>query len=63
MSVIELSQQFQTRFIEQSEELSPGSGDALVDAVVSAYRKYWIFTLMRQMSIQEVEDFLEAALQ
>jgi hypothetical protein len=63
MSVIELSQQFQTRFIEQSEDLSPGSGDALVDAVVSAYRKYWILTLMGQMSKQDGEGFLEAALQ
>jgi hypothetical protein len=63
MSVIELSQQFQIRFIEQSEDLSPGSGDALVDAVVSAYRKYWILTLMGQLSKQDGDGFLEAALQ
>jgi len=57
-SAIELAEQFQTRFIRQGEDLSPGSGDALVDDVVSAYRKYWIITLMRRMSYQEGEEFL-----
>jgi hypothetical protein len=62
ISDFELSQRFQTRFIQQSEGLSPRSGDATVDAIVSAYRKYWVLTLMRTMSIPEGEDFLESSL-
>jgi hypothetical protein len=62
MSNSELSQRFQSRFIAQSEDLSPASGDALVDAVVSAYREYWILTLMGHLSYQDGEDFLETSL-
>jgi hypothetical protein len=59
---VELAVWFRTRFIEQSEDLSPGTGDAFTDAVVSAYRNYWILTLMGEMSSQEGEDFLESSL-
>lgn len=58
----ELADRFQSRFIEQSEDLSPGTGDAFTDAVVSAYRKYWILTLVGDVSSQEGEDFLESSL-
>jgi hypothetical protein len=59
---IELAAQFQARFIDQSEVLSPGTGDAFTDAVISTYRKYWIGTLMGYMSSQEGADFLAASL-
>ena len=62
VSDIELSERFQVRFIEQSEDLSPGTGDAFTDAVVSAYRKYWVLALMGDMSKQEGEHFLESSL-
>lgn len=61
-SVVALAERFRARFIEQSEDLSPGTGDELVDAVIAAYRKYWILTLTAQMSKQEGEDFFEASL-
>jgi hypothetical protein len=60
--VLELSKQFRARFIEQSESLSPDTGDEFVDAVISSYRKYWTLTLMRYMSISEGEEALEASL-
>jgi hypothetical protein len=63
MSVAGLSQRFRIRFVEQSEDLSPVSGDAFVDAVVSAYRKYWILVLTGEVSNQEGEALLEASLQ
>jgi len=62
ISDFELAARFRARFIEQSEELSPGTGDTFTDAVVSAYRKYWILTLMGEMSSQNGEDFLESSL-
>ena len=62
MSVTELSKQFHSRFVEQSDSQSPGTGDVLADAIISAYRKYWILTLMRQLSFEDGEDFLAAAL-
>lgn len=62
ISDVELASRFQERFINQSEDLSPGTGDAFIDAVVSAYRKYWVLTLMGDMSSQEGEEFLESSL-
>jgi hypothetical protein len=62
ISDVELATQFQARFIEQSEELSPGTGDAFTDTVVSTYRKYWIHTLIGDISKQEGADFLESSL-
>ncbi len=62
ISDVELSHRFQTRFIEQSEGLTPRSGDTTVDAIVSAYRNYWILTLMRIVPIPEGKDFLESSL-
>jgi len=59
---VELASQFQARFIERSEDLSPGTGDFFTDAVVFAYRKYWTRTLMGDLSNQEGEDFLESSL-
>ena len=62
ISDIELASRFQARFIKQSENLSPATGDAFTDAVVSSYREYWIGTLMGNMSGQEGEEFLRASL-
>ncbi len=62
VSDVELSQKFLKRFVEKSESLSPRSGDATVDAIVSAYREYWALTLMRALSISEGEGFLESSL-
>jgi len=62
ISDVELASHFQERFIDQSEDLSPGTGDAFIDSVVSAYRKYWVITLMGDMSSQEGEEFLESSL-
>ena len=61
-SIVELAARFQARFIDQSEDLSPGTGDTFTDAVVSTYRKYWVLTLMGNMSKAEGEAFLNAAL-
>ena len=61
-SDIELASRFQARFVEQSEDLSPGTDDSFTNAVVSAYRRYWTFTLMGDMSHQQDEDFLESSL-
>ena len=62
ISDVELASRFQSRFIDQSEELSPGTGDTFTDAIVSVYRKYWIFALMGNKSNQEGEVFLESSL-
>jgi hypothetical protein len=62
ISDVELAARFQARFIEQSENLLPSTGDDFSDAVISAYRKYWILTLIGDMSSQEGEDFLESSL-
>ena len=62
-SIVELAERFQARFIDQSEDLSPATGDAFTDAVVSTYRKYWVLTLMGNMSKPEGEAFLNASLQ
>ena len=59
---IELAAQFQARFIDQSEVLSAGTGDAFTDAVISSYREYWTGALMGYMSSQEGDDFLVVAL-
>jgi hypothetical protein len=40
-SDLELAERFRQRFIEHSESPAPGSGNALIDALVSAYRVYW----------------------
>jgi len=37
----ELATRFRQRFIDRSESPAPGSGNALVDALVGAYRVYW----------------------
>lgn len=42
----ELLTRFRQRFVELSEPSSPGSGNTLVDRVVSAYRGYWRQSLM-----------------
>jgi hypothetical protein len=46
-SEAELLTRFRQRFVELSEPSSPGSGSALVDRVVSAYRSYWRQALMK----------------
>ena len=61
--VVALAERFQARFVMQNEDLSPGTGDAFTDAVISAYRKYWVLTLMGDISHQKGEDFLESSLQ
>lgn len=62
-SITELAARFQARFIDHSEDLSPGTGDDFTDAIVSIYRKYWILTLMGNMSKPEGQAFLNASLQ
>lgn len=44
----ELLMRFRQRFVELSEPSSPGSGNALVDRVVAAYRGYWRHALMSE---------------
>jgi len=58
----ELADRFTTRFIDQSEDLSPDTGDALVDAIVSAYRGYWVQALMQPGKVATGKNLLEDSL-
>jgi len=62
ISDAKLASRFKERFIDKSEDLSPATGDAFIDTIVSAYRNYWILTLVGDMSSQEGEEFLESSL-
>ena len=42
----ELGEQFRSRFIERTEPLSPASGNALIDAMITEYRRYWRSALL-----------------
>lgn len=42
----DLARRFRARFVDRTESLPPVSGSELVDAIVSAYREYWIDALM-----------------
>ena len=55
----ELALQFQSRFEDRQENLSPESGDTLVDAVVTTYREYWTNELMRPSGDGAGDDALE----
>jgi hypothetical protein len=57
-----LAARFRQRFIEGSEPPSPGSGNALVDAVVAAYRAYWRQALLAGGAQPGDEAALERAL-
>ena len=58
----ELATRFKERFVDRTEDLSPASGEVLVDAIVSIYREYWIRALL-QPSLAEKDDyFLEDSL-
>ena len=59
---IELSRQFQSRFVDQVADASPGTGDALADSLVTAYRTYWKLGLTGELSGQQAGIFLEKAL-
>jgi hypothetical protein len=58
----ELANRFDARFIAQSENLSPGTGDEFADAVVVIYRDYWVRTLTGRLSFDDGERFLERSL-
>ena len=60
--VTDLAHRFKSRFVIQDGDLSPHTGDALVDAIVSTYRMYWIETLTGRLTPQEGLVFLENAL-
>jgi hypothetical protein len=47
----ELRMRFRQRFIELAEPTSPGSGNALVDGIVAAYRDYWRRALMAEAAV------------
>lgn len=46
----ELSRQFQSRFLDRDDDSPPGTGDALADRVISAYRIYWSQALTGEIS-------------
>jgi hypothetical protein len=58
----DLAKRFDVRFIAQSEPRSPASGDNLVDAVVAAYRGYWVRALLGEMLEVESRAQLERSL-
>jgi hypothetical protein len=58
----ELSRQFQSRFIHRDDESLPGTGDALADRVISAYRIYWNQALTGEISEEQAGNHLHDAL-
>lgn len=58
----ELKNQFMSRFIDRTENLSPETGDALIDSIVSVYREYWVQGLMSPASKEKNEDYLQLTL-
>jgi len=58
----DLARRFDSRFIVQSENLSVHTGDSLVDAIVLAYRYYWVRTLTGTESFGGGTTALEQAL-
>ena len=58
----ELSSRFRQRFLDRSEPLSPVSGNALVDDIVSIFRAYWIDALLGEQVGADAIGVLEAAL-
>ena len=63
MSDEALATQFQLRFIERDEDLSPNTGDEFADAVVRAYRQYWVRSLMQDLPGPEADAYLEVSLE
>lgn len=57
-----LATRFRSRFVDKSEPFSPRSGDAFVDALVTAYRAYWSESLVPGDSVAEAESQLGRAL-
>jgi len=61
-----IAERFRHRFLDASEPRSPDSGDALLDAVVAAYRDYWVQGLLarreRELYGQALDRSLESAL-
>jgi len=51
----ELAGRFRARFIDRVEPLSPASGNALIDDIISTYRGYWAEALMME-SPQGADD-------
>lgn len=43
---LDLEGRFRGRFVDRTEPLSPGTGISLLDDVVSAYRDYWVESLL-----------------
>jgi hypothetical protein len=55
----ELAARFRQRFIDHSESPAPDSGNALVDALVSAYRVYWRRALLAGGARVDDEETLQ----
>lgn len=59
---LELRERFGARFVDRAEPLSPGTGIELLDDIVSAYRDYWVDSLVGDRSQTEQDARLERAL-
>lgn len=62
LPVNELAERFSQRFIDRTEDLSPATGDELVDAIVSLYREYWVRNLIQPSLSASDGTFLEESL-
>ncbi|MBT8054686.1 MAG: hypothetical protein HKN57_00875 [Xanthomonadales bacterium] len=61
-SVAELASGYESRFVHRNESLSPETGDELVDAIVSAYRDYWVSELVQPTGNKSGDLKLEKSL-
>lgn len=59
---LDLRGRFRERFVDRSEPLSPGTGIGLLDDVVSAYRDYWVKSLLGDRPQAGQDSMLEQAL-
>jgi hypothetical protein len=58
----ELAKQFRSRFLAHDEGHPQSSGDEFIDDVVSIYRRYWLQSLMGELSSAEAEIILNDSL-
>lgn len=54
----ELPSRHNARFVHQTEDLLPATGDEFADQVILAYRNYWAHTLTGRLTPQEGQSFL-----
>jgi len=59
---LKIFSQYQQRFAFQAENLSPNSGNVIVDQIVVAYRNYWVEGLQTPKAIHEAETGLQSSL-